>query len=167
MRRTAVFVLLTVVLAGVAACGDRAEPQAGPSSSSIPASSAAPDVLAGVPAACEAADGLYATLNKQTQGHVQRGFEAEKRGDKATVAKELAALQPMFLAVAGKFAEASDRVADAEVKVALRELSDAAVAGSTFTTFREFGSMQQLTVSGELVLIRRCRDAGYKMVNLV
>ncbi|GAB4051406.1 hypothetical protein [Catellatospora paridis] len=165
MRRTAASVLLTVVMAGVAACSDEAAPQAGPSA--VPASSAASDVIGSVPAACEAADGLYATLNEQTQGHIQRGFEAEKRGDKATVAEELAALEPMFLAVAAKFAEASDRVADAEVKVALRDLSDAAVAGSTFTKFSEFGSMQQLTVSGELVLIRRCRDAGYNMVNLV
>ncbi|MEU8075105.1 hypothetical protein AB0B31_06615 [Catellatospora citrea] len=166
MRRTAVSVLLAVVVAGVAACGDEVEPQAAPSAAA-PASSAAADPVASVPFACEAADGLYATLNQQTQEHIQRGFAAEKRGDKATVAKELAALEPTFLAVAAKFAEASDRVADAEVKVALRDLSDAAVAGSTFTKFSEFGSMQQLTVSGELVLIRRCRDAGYKMVNLV
>ncbi|WP_144124231.1 hypothetical protein [Catellatospora sichuanensis] len=165
MRRTAVSVLLAVVMTGVVACSDAAEPQAGPSV--VPASSAASDVLASVPAACEAADGLYATLNTQTQQHIQRGFEAEKRGDKATVAKELEALEPTFLAVAAKFAEASDRVADAEVKVALTDLSDAAVAASTFTKFSEFGSMQQLTVSGELVLIRRCRNAGYKLVNLV
>jgi hypothetical protein len=83
------------------------------------------------------------------------------------VAKELAALKPMFLAVSAKFGEAANRVADAEVELALNDLADAASTASSFTTFAEFGAMQQLTVSGELVLIRKCRYSGYKMVNLV
>ncbi|WP_155368287.1 hypothetical protein [Catellatospora vulcania] len=175
MRRTAVSVLLAVVVASAAACGDEAEPQAAPSvvpasgipASAAPATSAAAGVVGSIAFACEAADGLYATLNKQSQAHIQRGFEAEKRGDTATVAKELAALNPMFLAVSAKFGEAADRVADDEVKFALSELADAASTASSFTTFREFGAMQQLTVSAELVLIRKCRYSGYKMVNLV
>ncbi|MEV4417201.1 hypothetical protein [Catellatospora sp. NPDC049609] len=165
MRRTALSVLLTVIVAGAAGCGGEAEPKAGPSTA--PASSAAADAVASIPFACEAADGLYATLNKQAQEHIQRGFAAEKRGDTATVAKELAALEPMFLGVSAKFAEASGRVADAEMKVALTGLADAAATAATFTAFSEFGAMQQLTVSGELILIRKCRDAGYKLVNLV
>lgn len=157
--------LLALAMASAAACSEEAAPQAAPSAA--PASSAAADAVASIAFACEAADGLYATLNKQTQAHIQRGFEAEKRGDTAAVAKELAALEPMFLAVSAKFGEASDRVADAEMKVALNELADAASTAASFTTFGEFGAMQQLTVSGELVLIRKCRHSGYTMVNLV
>ncbi|MEU7820580.1 hypothetical protein [Catellatospora sp. NPDC049133] len=165
MRRTAVSVLLALTMLGAAACGDEAAPQAVPSAA--PASSAAADPVASLAFACEAADGLYATLNKQTQAHIQRGFAAEKRGDTATVAKELAALEPMFLAVSAKFGEAADRVDDAEVELALNDLADAASTAASFTTFAEFGAMQQLTVSAEFVLIRKCRYSGYKMVNLV
>lgn len=166
MRRTAFSVLLALTLAGAAACSAEAGPQAAPTSAA-PASSAAANPVTSLAFACEAADGLYATLNKQTQEHIQRGFAAEKRGDTATVAKELAALKPMFLAVSAKFGEAANRVADAEVELALNDLADAASTASSFTTFAEFGAMQQLTVSGELVLIRKCRYSGYKMVNLV
>ncbi|GAA1615574.1 hypothetical protein ACFQY4_17745 [Catellatospora bangladeshensis] len=171
MRRTAFFMLLAVVVAGAAACGDQAQPQAVASADApaptAPAGSAAADAVASIAFACEAADGLYATLNKQTQAHIQRGFEAEQRGDTAAVAKELQALEPMFRTVSAKFGEAADRVADPEVKVALSDLAEAASTASSFTKFSDFGAMQQLTVSAELVLIRKCRYSGYKMVNLV
>ncbi|GLH96759.1 hypothetical protein [Phytohabitans aurantiacus] len=180
MRRT--LVLAVVTLFSVSACGGTDDTAATPTASPSTTATVAPSGPATYPGgefeggenpeggytvaqACEMTDLGY-PLGESAQADVRAGYEAERRGDKAGVRKALDALQPVFTSTAATFADTASKVADPALKTALNSLSEAAAKATTFTTFAEFDTMEQLTASGEAILKIECPKAGYQLKNI-
>lgn len=186
MRRVLVLSLVLTALLPTASCGSSptsAPPPTAPITSS-PApggSSPAPEPAGSAPAplhnpalaglftsaqACEVADGAYSTLDTEPQRYIRDGVAAERRGDKAAVARSLEALRPLFFGLAAIFSDAAAKVTDPALQAALDDLAAAARKETTFTTFAEFDQMQGLTAPAEAVLKAQCSRAGYTLKNL-
>lgn len=166
-------ILAAVLIVSLAACSSPARPDAAPAHSTtasfVAAGSAdeAPAALVmDTPAACAAVDGIYTALGPSAQAQLAQGVAAEKRGDKATVKKTLAALHPIFTSTAAAFADTADKVTDTALKAALNSLADAAEGASQFSTFAEFQSMAARTAQGEAVIKQKCVAAGYTLKNV-
>ncbi|MBO3743144.1 hypothetical protein [Actinoplanes flavus] len=183
MRGVLIPSLVLTALLPTASCGSSpdsappppppAPPSAPVTSSPVPGGSAPAPVhnpaLAGLftsAQACEVADGAYSTLDTEPQRHIRDGVAAERRGDKAAVARSLEALRPLFYGLAATFSDAAAKVTDPALQAALDELAAAAEKETTFTTFAEFDQMQGLTAPAEAVLKLQCSRAGYTLKNL-
>lgn len=187
MRRTLALVVLLGALGATTACADEpASTRAAaptPGVSSVPVTPAPSAVATGTddlpmetesiypgmftPAqACKSADQTYTELEDVWQEHIRLGTSAERRGDKASVAKALAALEPMLSSTAGTLADAAAKVADPTLKEALNSLADSAAKSTLFTSFAEFQKLEAMNAPAESTLKRECPKHGYRLRNI-
>ena len=181
MRHTLALVVLLGTLGAVTACSEPASaPSAAPNpgaSASASASATSTDetpqetesIYEGMftpTQACETADLTYRELDEDWQEIIRTGAAAERRGDKAKVAKALAALEPLLSSTAATLADAAAKVADPILKGALNSLADSAAKSTLFTTFAEFQSLAALNAPAETTLMRECPKHGYELKNI-
>lgn len=165
MRRT----IVTAVAAAlaVAGCSGPAihNAQNGPTSAPSPSATEAAPVMDTV-AACKAVDAVYTTLDDETREQITKGMRAEMRGDRATVAKVLLGLRPIFASTSAAFTDTAGKVADPEVKAALQSLAAAAAHEATFDSFDDFQSLAVSLAPAEATLKEKCAAAGYALKNV-
>lgn len=158
MRRT---IAIAFTALSLTACGSTVDNGAtGPSA--VPSSGPAMDL----PTACAAVDGVYTTLDAQTQQQISDGVQAEARGDQATVKKNLLALRPLFTSVSATFGDTAGKVQDPEVRAALTTMAQAAAQETEFDSFQDFQSLAALLAPAEAVLKQKCAAAGYTLKNV-
>jgi hypothetical protein len=180
LREIAVIAGLSLLLTGCGAQSSsqdaQGSPTAAPSVSSaapvstvaedFPADEPPPDLTIGTTDACETADLLYQSLDKDTRAYVSAGVQAEANGDAEGVRSALEDLHPFLTSVSRTFQDTAGKVQDPQMKDALTQLSGAAAKEATFTSFAEFKSLAALVTPAETILKAKCAEAGYQLVNI-
>ena len=147
--------------------GSRAAPQAVSTvAEDFPADEPPPDLTITTADACQTADLLYQSLDRDTRAHVVAGVQAEAKGDTEGVRVALEELHPFLTSVSNTFLDTANKVQDPQMKSGLTQLSEAAAKEANFKSFAEFESLAALVAPAENILKAECAEAGYRLVNI-
>jgi hypothetical protein len=116
--------------------------------------------------ACEAVDGLYTSLDSDTQALITKGVRAEAKGDTDTVKETLVALRPIFASTSATFTDTAGKVQDPALKEALTALAAAAAQEAAYDSFADFQALAARVAPAEATLKERCAAAGYALQNV-